>query len=441
MSSALRFARKQLDVSVLDVAHGLLRCVSPILGRTGRRRATLDRLAARWEPAETVVACLSVRSGWDLLLGSVGWPAGSEVLMSGLTIPHLARLVREHGYVPVPVDVDLATLELDLDEVRDACTPRTRALVYAHLLGARAEVAGLASVATALGLLFVDDRAQSYDGTDRRLGPDADVAMYSFGTIKTASCFGGGVLPVRDPRLRDRMQTQQQGWPRQPRRGYAAKLVTGLALLALAAPCVYPVFVRLAGALTGDYDQLVRRLSRGYRDSDLLRQLRRQPSDPLLAVLARRLRRYDPAHVERRVRAGRVLTDALDPAVVQLGADAVRPTAWLVAVVSADPGALVAAGRAAGFDLTCGSSTLVALDECCRRAHRAMAGVVYLPAYGSIPDRDLRRLAAVVSAAERSVPGSAGAARPVVGPGEPTPRQPVGHRASRRSAPTRSGRA
>lgn len=47
MSSALRFARKQLDVSVLDVAHGLLRCVSPILGRTGRRRATLDRLAAR----------------------------------------------------------------------------------------------------------------------------------------------------------------------------------------------------------------------------------------------------------------------------------------------------------------------------------------------------------------------------------------------------------
>lgn len=193
--------------------------------------------------------------------------------------------------------------------------------------------------------------------------------------------------------------------------------------------------------MTGDYDRLVRRLSRGYRDADLLRQLRRQPSDPLLAVLARRLHRYDRAHVERRARAGRVLTDALDPAVVQLGADAARPTAWLVAVVSADPGALVAAGRAAGFDLTCGSSTLVALDEGCRRAHRAMAGVVYLPAYGGIPDRELRRLAAVVNATERGVPGRAGVARPVAGPGEPTPRQPVGQRANRRSAPMRTGRA
>ena len=63
--------------------------------------------------------------------------------------------------------------------------------------------------------------------------------------------FGGGVLLVRDPRLRDRMRTRQQAWPRQTRRAYAAKLVTGLALLALASPRVYPVFVRVADVLSG----------------------------------------------------------------------------------------------------------------------------------------------------------------------------------------------
>ena len=422
MGAPLRFARKRLDASVLDVAHGLLQCTLPSPG-PGRDHDPASRLAALWEPPGSVVVCLSVRSGWDLLLGCVDWPAGSEVVMSGLTIPHLARLVREHGYVPVPVDVDPDTLELDLDEVRAACTPRTRALVYAHLLGARADLTGLAEVGAARGLLLVEDRAQSYDGIDRQLGPHADVAMYSFGTIKTASCFGGGVLLVRDPRLRDRMRTRQQAWPRQTRRAYAAKLVTGLALLALASPRVYPVFVRVADVLSGDHDRLVRRLSRGYRDADLLRQLRRRPSAALLAMLDRRLRRYDPARVRERARAGQLLADALDPRVVRLGARAQRPTAWLVAVISADPAALVAAGRRAGFDLTCGSSTLVALDESCRRAHRAMAGVVYLPAHPGIPDCDLRRLAAVVDAVEAgheapapgvgaTAPAGAGAASP-----------------------------
>ena len=402
MGAALRFARKRLDVSVLDMAHGLLACVLPP-SPSGGGTSPVERLGALWEPPDSVVVCLSVRSGWDLLLGSVDWPPGSEVVMSGLTIPHLARLVREHGYVPVPVDVDPHTLELDLDEVRAACTSRTRALLHAHLLGARADVAGLAALTTALGLLFVEDRAQSYDGVDRRLGPHADVALHSFGTIKTATCFGGGVLLVGDPELRARMRARQQGWPRQSRRAYAAKLVTGLVLLALAPPPVYPTFVRLADAVTGDHDRLVRRLSRGYPDDDLLRQLRRRPSEPLLAVLARRLRRYDPAHVHRRARAGQVLAEALDPAVVRLGAGAARPTAWLFPVVVPDPDALVAAGRAAGFDLTRGSSTLVALDEsACPQAHQAMAGTVYLPAYPGIPDHELRRLAAVVNRAGRT---------------------------------------
>ena len=82
-----------------------------------------------------------------------------------------------------------------------------------------------------------------------------------------------------------------------------------------------------------------------------------------------------------------------------LGGSAGRRTHWLFAVVADDPDALVAAGRAAGFDLTRGSSTLVALDPACAAAREAMAGVVYLPADPGMTDAQLDRLAAVVSAA------------------------------------------
>jgi dTDP-4-amino-4,6-dideoxygalactose transaminase len=273
--------------------------------------------------------------------------------------------------------------------------------VHAQLLGATDDLADLAALARTRGLLLVEDRAQAYDGLDRDLGPHADVALHSFGTIKTLTCLGGGVLLVRDPALRDRMAILQQTWPVQRSRSYALKLARGAAMLALGHPAVYPHFARLASALAGDYDAVVRRLSRGYGDAHLLEQLRRQPCTALLALLAHRLDHDDPTQVRRRAQAGELLAGALQPHVRRLGARASRRTHWLFPVVATDPDALVAAGRAAGFDLTRGSSTLVALDPGCGQAASAMETVVYLPAYAAMSDADLHRLAAVVNAAER----------------------------------------
>lgn len=399
MSTALRIARKRLDLGAPELLTGLLGCV-----RRPSRGPTLAALERLWTPTDGAVVCLSARSGFDLLLDAVDWPPGSEVLCSAITIPHLATLVRAHGYVPVAVDVDPDTLALDPEAVRWACTPRTRALVHAQLLGARADLDDLAAVTRAAGLLLVDDRAECYDGVDRALGPLADVALYSFGTIKTATCLGGGLALVADPELASRMRARQRTWPVQSTRGYAAKLARGALMVAIGHPRVYPVFVRVANLLAGDYDRAVRTLSRGYTDADLLTAIRRRPSCALLGLLRHRLEGYDPGRVEARRRAGEVLAAALGPEVRQLGGQAPRHTYWLFPVVSRDPEALVAAGRAAGFDLTRGSSTLVALDPGCQRAAAAMDRVVYLPAYGGMGDADLHRLAQVVTEAESPVP-------------------------------------
>jgi perosamine synthetase len=391
----VRFARKRLDLGPAELLRGLGHCLRP-----PSRSATLARLAAAWEPPEAVVACLSARSGLDLLLGAVDWPAGSEVLLSAVNIPHVATLVLEHGYVPVAVDVRPDTLELDLDEVRRACTTRTRALVHAQLLGLRSPVGLLAELTATHGLLLVEDRAESYDGRDRRLGPHVDVALHSFGTIKTATCLGGGVLLVRDPGLRRRMRELQERWPRQPAHSYAGKVVKGAGMLALGHPRVYPYAVRLMDAVSRDYDGVIRALSRSFPDHDLLDRLRRQPSTALLALMAHRLHTYDPRRVDARREAGSLLASALDARVPHLGRLSRGCTHWLFPVVSRDPDALVAAGRAAGFDLTRGSSTLVALDPRCSRAHAAMADVVYLPAYGGMSAAELHRLAVVVNRVE-----------------------------------------
>ena len=78
------------------------------------------------EPAGAVIdGCVlfcRFSTGFDLLLQTLKLPAGSEILCSAITIPDMIYLVRHHGLVPVPVDLDVATLEVDMRLMAERCT-------------------------------------------------------------------------------------------------------------------------------------------------------------------------------------------------------------------------------------------------------------------------------------------------------------------------------
>ena len=93
-------------------------------------------MEAAWD-ARASLACLSVRSGFDALLGALALPRGSEVLMSAVNIADMARIIEAHGLTPVPVDLDMQTLTVSMASLARAATPCTRAVLVAHLFGSR----------------------------------------------------------------------------------------------------------------------------------------------------------------------------------------------------------------------------------------------------------------------------------------------------------------
>ena len=229
--------------------------------------------------------------------------------------------------------------------------------------------------------------------------------MYSFGTIKTATCFGGGVLLVADPVLHARMEDRQRSYPVQPTIAYLRRLATVAALLIISRPRWYPLVTAAADRLTGDYDRVVRSASRGFSDADLLRQLRHRPSTALLATMA-----AGSATTTRcgSAVAGPPATGCPTPSdgeVRRLGSGATARTHWLLALTSYDPAALVRAGRDAGFDLTTGSSTLIAVDRSCSRVDEAMRDVVYLPVDPTMSETAATTLADIVNSVERRAAG------------------------------------
>ncbi len=174
-------------------------------------------------------------------------------------------------------------------------SPRARAIVVAHLFGGRVDLEPILAWARPRGIVVIEDCAQAFASPSERGDPRSDVAMFSFGSIKTATALGGALLRVTDRRLLAAIRSRQARWPVASRGRYAAKIVKYSFLKLLACPPVFSAFVAACRVLGGDYNQLLNRWVRGFARSNLLDRLRHQPSAPLLEVLRRRLERSTPS--------------------------------------------------------------------------------------------------------------------------------------------------
>jgi perosamine synthetase len=389
--------RKQLDLRPLELGYGLLSAVGLASRPSGRDRRNSPTLDQRLD----ALVCLSVRSGLDLLLTELAWPVGSEVLVSAITIPDISRILHEHGLTPIPVDINPSTLAVDEIALAAAITPRTRAVLVAHLFGARISLEGIVALARAHGLAVWEDCAQAYTGDDFTGHAESDVVMFSFGTIKTATALGGGVLLVRDDDLRKRLVARHAKWPMQSRAAYAGRLLKFGAFLLLQNPPVYGVLWRIIQLCGRNPDTLITAWSRGFAGHDFFRRLRRQPHPALRRMITYRLSHYDSTWVQARAAAGERVSAALtrwQP----LGKHAATPTHWLFPLRTPEHQALRERLLSEGFDATRAPSSLHALEGA-PRAQTAMAEVLYVPVYASMSVARLDRMTALINSHPKNV--------------------------------------
>ncbi len=394
--------RKRLDVGWPDLLFGLGACVWP-----GGRERMAQRLERLWSPEGRGLACLSVRSGFDALLSELDFPEGSEVLVSAITIRDMTRILEEHGLVPVPVDLDLRTLAVDLESLARAVSPRSRAILVAHLFGSRMPLEPLLGVAREHGLFVIEDCAQAYRADDYRGHPDCGVSLFSFGPIKTATALAGGLITFRDRSLRDRVAGRQAGWPVSGRGRFLTRILKYSVLKLLSYRPVFSLFYRGCRLLGASHDAVISGSVRGFAGEGFFGRIRRQPPFPLLALLARRLKRADGVEIEHRAAMAREAI-GLMPGLERPGDQAPSHTHWVFPVLRDEPGLLISSLWGSGFDATRGASSLCVVEPPADRpetepahARRAFSRLFYLPVHSGMKRRDLERLARAIQASSR----------------------------------------
>ena len=388
------WVRRRLDIQWSDLAFGLWRSVFP--GES--RRSAIERA---WAGDAPVLVCLSVRTGFDLCLRALELPRGSEIVMGAVNVPAMFRLVEEHGLVPVPLDIDAGGLRPALADVRQAITPRTRAIVIAHLFGTRADLDDIAALARERDLLLIEDHAQAFSGVPEAAPASADVALWSFGPIKAATALGGAVVTARSRPLIERMRAIESGYPMQPRMRYLLRLLKYALLKAASYRFSFGVLVRVLSWVGVDHDAWLNTRVRNFGDAEFVSALRQRPPWSLVALLDRRLRDFDAAGVARRRQRGLEFERMIQGSACVPGA----ASAWrgfdLFPVHAADTAWLAAALRRHGFDAgTRGNLVVLAAENGVRptRARQLLEKTVFVPCYAAMPDRELRRLAEVIKA-------------------------------------------
>jgi perosamine synthetase len=391
--------RRKLDIDWTDLFTGIIFCL-----HCNNRNKLESDIEALWSSERQALTSLSVRSGFDALLQALALPEGSEVLMSAITIPDMIAIVRKHGLVPIPVDLDVETLSIAISDLVSAVTIRTKLIVVAHVFGTRMPLDDILSFAKKHQLMLIEDCAQAYIGLNYKGEARADVSMFSFGSIKTCSALGGAILSIRNPKLLYKIKSIQSRYAIQQPFFFLCRLGKYILIKLLSYRFVFSLFVILCRITGANHDEIINRNSRNFKETCLFEQIRQQVSTPQLALMKHRFRHWDPGTIQTRIEKAKRLVQQC----VQIrypGSAAASHSYWLFPLLCSKPAALVSTLWKHGFDATQGGKRLIALTNTndpsmrgsCANAREIIDTAVYLPLYNELNMNDLNRLALVLN--------------------------------------------
>ncbi len=175
----------------------------------GKHTQALEETLARSLGAADVVACSSGTSALGLVLGAIGVGPGDEVVVPAFGCAPLAASVVHLGARPVFADIDPWTMVADPADAERRITPRTKALMPAHMFSVMADMPAFAALAREHGVRLVEDSAVAQGGVLRGTpaGLWGEAGVFSFVQVKTFGMPGeGGVVVTRDAAIGQRVR-------------------------------------------------------------------------------------------------------------------------------------------------------------------------------------------------------------------------------------------
>ena len=169
-----------------------------------------EQAFAAYTGATHAQAVTSGTAALKVALAALGVGAGDEVITQGFTFVATWEAILDCGAVPVFTEVDL-TLNMDPADLEKKITPKTKAIIPVHMMGAQARIEEIKAIADRCNIPVIEDTAQAAGGRlhGRHLGSFGAVGTFSFDAVKTMTTGEGGMCITSDQALWRRMSEYQ----------------------------------------------------------------------------------------------------------------------------------------------------------------------------------------------------------------------------------------
>jgi UDP-2-acetamido-2-deoxy-ribo-hexuluronate aminotransferase len=172
------------------------------------------RELANYLGVKHVIPCANGTDALQIALMALGLKPGDEVITASYTYIATVEVVALLHLQPVFVDVDANTFTMNIDAVKNAITPKTKAIIPVHLYGQAANMEPLLALAKAHNIPVIEDNAQAIGGTYTfangdtvKTGTMGIVGCTSFFPSKNLGCYGdGGAMFTNDDELAEKLK-------------------------------------------------------------------------------------------------------------------------------------------------------------------------------------------------------------------------------------------
>jgi len=195
-----------------EIDHALIQCVESTNYINGPEVKHFQESLEKYLNVKHVIPCANGTDALQIALMALGLELGDEIIVPAFTYVATAEAIAILGYIPVMVDVDSKTFNIDPAEIEKAITSKTKAIVPVHLYGQSADMDLIMNIANNHGLFVIEDNAQAlgaeYKSTDGKLhktGTIGHLGCNSFFPTKNLGCFGdGGAISTNDDNLAEK---------------------------------------------------------------------------------------------------------------------------------------------------------------------------------------------------------------------------------------------
>lgn len=177
-----------------------------ISGFFGNYIGDFERTFAEFCGTKDAVTVSSGTTALHLALDTLGIGKGDEVLVSSFTNMATFFAVLYQGAVPIAIDSEPNTLNMDPGLLEAKITPRTKAIMVVHIYGQPADMDPILAIAKKHNLYVIEDAAEAHGGEykGRKTGSMGDIGCFSFYANKIITTGEGGMLTMNDPALAER---------------------------------------------------------------------------------------------------------------------------------------------------------------------------------------------------------------------------------------------